>query len=897
MIPRSCVAKVFAFSVIQLALWVLYCPVLAARPVIFAAPYNLALPGVGEIQTGDIDADGHQDIAALTSTGFTVFYGAGDGSFGRVDYPGLGVSARVQIIDVNGDGLPDLVESDFNDSIIVVHVNLGDRKFAAGVHYAAGPNPAGVAAGDFNGDGKLDLVVACNGNRHFVILLNEGSGTFGAPYGYGGGSFPIDVAVADFNNDGKLDIAETSHYEDFSRVYHGDGAGSFAYAGDIPAGGGKILLGDVNGDGNMDVVGADYWSGAIDVVFGTASRTWPARVSYTGVQYPNTIAMGDLNGDGMPEIVSGNGGTSHFTVLVNAGDGTFADRQTVETSGNNSGPICMADFNEDGQLDVVSVSSTSNLTVYMNETYVPAITSISPSSVQVESGATVVTITGTYFSPSSSVAVNGVALVTTHVSATTLQATLPPDLLATAGYLNVAVTTPSPSTSSKSVTFTVTNPVPGIRDVSDDWVPVGSPDVSMMLTGPGYGTFSSVLLNGIQTTSVYRAGTLSFEIPATMMVSAGVIHISVYNPSPGGGTWGPYGFQVRNPTPTMTSVSPSDVPIGTGDTTVTIKGTNFVNGSIVEFGAFSFIPTHNSDGSLSILVSAEKLKLAAYYPVSVFNPGPGGGYDPNGTYPFRVNNPQPVLVLMAPTYGLAGTLSTPITLRGTGFISSSVIQLGGISLTTVLNAAGDLTATVPRRIAGMYTVTVTNPEIGGGVSNVFYFTMADSIHAFEPGLRMISFPYDYTGNMLWKIATNIAPIFAAWDPLGTKYLTWTADEYAPSKLGSACWSRFVYTSDLLVAGQSAPTSKPFEITLTKGWNQIGDPFLAKIPLQRIHVVRSAGNKTPLNWVAAVGSGLIGAAVYGYDTGSHAYAIATSLQPYEGYWVWCAADCTLSVPSQ
>jgi hypothetical protein len=112
----------------------------------------------------------------------------------------------VAVADVNGDGKPDMVVSNFWSSTVGVLLGNGDGTFQTAVTFTPGVQNSAIAIADVNGDGKPDLIVGI-WSGGVGVLLGNGDGTFQPIVTYGSGGVQVsDVAVADLNRDGKLDL-------------------------------------------------------------------------------------------------------------------------------------------------------------------------------------------------------------------------------------------------------------------------------------------------------------------------------------------------------------------------------------------------------------------------------------------------------------------------------------------------------------------------------------------------------------------------------------------------------------------------------------------------------------------------------------------------------------------
>jgi hypothetical protein len=137
-------------------------------------------PGAyGSTSIIDVDGDGNPDLVTIGSSQsllplLAVFYGAGDGTFAApVLVPISHTYSALAVADVNGDSKPDLILS--NSGGISIIRNLGSRNFSPEDHYVAGASIGSVSVADVNRDGYPDLVVADDPGATVAILLNQPS--------------------------------------------------------------------------------------------------------------------------------------------------------------------------------------------------------------------------------------------------------------------------------------------------------------------------------------------------------------------------------------------------------------------------------------------------------------------------------------------------------------------------------------------------------------------------------------------------------------------------------------------------------------------------------------------------------------------------------------------------
>jgi hypothetical protein len=301
-----------------------------------------------------------------------------------VNYPVGATPFAVATGDFNGDGKLDLVTANYEGASVSVLLGKGDGTFQAAQNFATGLYPSSVAVGDFNGDGKLDIVTANGRSNTVSVLLGNGDGTFKAPIDTTLPSqWPTAVAVGDMNHDGKLDLVvtgtNTTTNNGFVDVLLGNGDGTFALASSTPLsrnGGppGSVALADLNGDGKLDIAllpGTQATTaGIVTVLLGKGDGTVGAPANFATDREPVSLAVGDVNRDGKLDLVTANYEGASVSVLLGNGDGTFqAPVNTPLPSASQPGypgqllgqkarAVVLGDLNRDGKLDLAVTANS-----------------------------------------------------------------------------------------------------------------------------------------------------------------------------------------------------------------------------------------------------------------------------------------------------------------------------------------------------------------------------------------------------------------------------------------------------------------------------------------------------------------------------------------------------------
>jgi VCBS repeat-containing protein len=328
------------------------------------------------VAIGDMNGDGRPDLAVANydDNNVSVLLGTGNGTFGIATNFSVGANPRtVGVGDLNGDGRLDLVAASSISDTVSVLLGNGDGTFQTQTTSGTGSSPIELAIGDLNGDGRLDLVLANFGGSDVSVLLGNGNGTFGAATNLAAGTNPRSVAIADLNGDGRPDLVVANQNSDNVSVLLGNGDGTFSAATNFAAasGGGlpfSVAIGDINGDGKPDLAIAIFASDFVSVQFGNGDGTFQpgTPIGNGGQAGLFSVALGDLDGDGKLDLAVTNINSNTVSARLGNGDGTFA-APTFLATGTSPTIVRMADLNGDGALDLAVANLNDwNVSVLLN---------------------------------------------------------------------------------------------------------------------------------------------------------------------------------------------------------------------------------------------------------------------------------------------------------------------------------------------------------------------------------------------------------------------------------------------------------------------------------------------------------------------------------------------------
>jgi hypothetical protein len=714
-------------------------------------PYKVALV--------DLNGDGIPDLVSGLENGMTVQIGNGDGTFKTPTTP-FGTSQTFSFFafgDFNGDGKLDIVAQGIYG--IGVALGNGDGTFQ-GVSYIDGNNGVSVAVGDFNGDGKLDIALGIN-NYNVDILLGNGDGTFQQAESIPTGGYPTQMAVADLNGDGNPDIVVTSYYNSGLGVLLGNGNGTFqpvafVQTSSYPS---SLAVADLRGTGKLDLVVVDGYLSNVGVILGNGNGTFQPEQSVLSGAF-NAVTVGDVNGDRKPDLLVADYGNNAADVLRGNGDGTFQNPVPFST-GTDPYYIALADLNHDGRLDFVSANQSGNsATVYLNH-----VTQTATLSNAVIPGTGTHPVSATYagdtnFATSTS---NAVQLTASLIPATMQFAAQPTATLPWAQQLSVSATLTGPYT----------------------WVPAPTGTVSYIIDG---GTAQPATLSGgavvipIAQLSVgnhsiaisYGGDQYYQTLPAqTLAVTIVKANQTITFPQLPNVTYGAAPI-------TLAATATSGLPVAF---TVTSGPATITNGILTITGAGTVVLAANQSGNID------------------YNAAPAVAQS------FTVSKAQLTVVVNSATMVYGGTLPT-FTGTVTGAVNGDVLTATYSSTGTATSGAGSypITAIITGTPVGNYAITNTPGTL---TINKAPLTLTANNLTTTYGSGLPSFTYTTSGlvngdtvNKAFTGQPLLTTTATQKSPVGTYTIT-----IAPGTLLSANYN-FQYVNGTLSVGTAVLTVTP-----------------------------------------------------------------------------------------
>lgn len=181
------------------------------------------------------------------------------------------------------------------------------------------------------------------------------------------GTNPVSVDVGDLNDDGRVDVVVANYNSSNVSVFLGNGDGTYQTPLTFSTGANpsSVFVGDVDGDCKLDIVTSSFSTDSINVLLNTGTNggntvSFSSSINSSAGNKITAIAKADFNNDGfIDHIFTANSGNNSVSLLTYTNNGTFGNELSFAV-GSKPAALAIADLNGDNYPDVVVANQDSN---------------------------------------------------------------------------------------------------------------------------------------------------------------------------------------------------------------------------------------------------------------------------------------------------------------------------------------------------------------------------------------------------------------------------------------------------------------------------------------------------------------------------------------------------------
>ncbi|HEY6073018.1 MAG TPA: DUF4214 domain-containing protein, partial [Anaerolineales bacterium] len=215
------------------------------------------------------------------------------------------------------------------------------------------------------------------------------------------------------------------------------------------------------------------------------------------------------------------------------------------------------------------------------------------------------------------------------------------------------------------IDLVVNNPLPALTSISPTTKIAGDAAFVLTVNGSNFNASSVVRFNGSdRVTTLVNSSQVTAQIAAADVITAGQFPITVFNAAPGGGSSNATNLIVNNPVPAINTISPNSMLEGSAAFTLTVDGSHFVNGSVIQWNGADRNTTFVNNSQLTAQISAADVVALGSVAIAVRNPQPGGGLSNSAAFTVEPNGR--VITLVASNGSSNSSVIVPVTLFSQG---------------------------------------------------------------------------------------------------------------------------------------------------------------------------------------------------------------------------------------
>lgn len=315
---------------------------------------NIAIgDDVPDIEPGDLDADGDNDLVLVTAAAqIRVYLNDGAGDFteqGSSPYAANSAVKALALGDMDGDGDLDVVVADNGASPYKLEVwkNDGSAVFTLDAVYTIGGKALGLDVRDVkeDADGDVDVVVSTDANQ-FEVWTNGGTGalTRSSTLGVNDATAPNALVLSDVDQDADNDVMLVTAGSNMEKWLN-NGSGAFTYSSSNALGfaGLSIAAGEFDGVAGEDMLVGEQ-SDDFQTFFNDGAGTFTPNATTDVLGDVYACDLFDMDGDGDLDAVLAEMNADRVQVFLNNGSGAFTLDSTT-SAGGDAKSLAVGEFN------------------------------------------------------------------------------------------------------------------------------------------------------------------------------------------------------------------------------------------------------------------------------------------------------------------------------------------------------------------------------------------------------------------------------------------------------------------------------------------------------------------------------------------------------------------------
>ena len=217
----------------------------------------------------------------------------------------------------------------------------------------------------------------------------------------------------------------------------------------------------------------------------------------------------------------------------------------------------------------------------------------------------------------------------------------------------------------------------------------------MTVTGTGFVSTTTVQVGGVAEQTTYVSGTqVTAALDASQLVDGGSLAVIAINGDETSGAGTPVNLTVNNPAPVISALSPSVESVGAASAVISVVGTGFVTSTTIDVNGSARTTTFVSGTQVNVLLNATDVATSGSLSLTAVNSTPGGGTSAAATLAVNTSAAGPTVSSISPTSVTAGAGALTLTVNGTGFSNSTVIEVGGVAEATTYISGTQISAIV-----------------------------------------------------------------------------------------------------------------------------------------------------------------------------------------------------------